>query len=143
MNGGARKGAGRKKGIGISYDIQKHCQKFIEELLKNEAIKSKAIDQLQLKLLDENEDDSLYIIKSGDLYKIGYSSSFSKRIKNYKVHNPDLKILLVIKTSDAFDLEQTLHTKYKDKRIKGEWFNLDVDDITEITSILYNVIYGW
>jgi hypothetical protein len=28
-NGGARKGAGRKKGIGIASDIKKHCSEFI------------------------------------------------------------------------------------------------------------------
>ena len=38
-HGGARKGAGRKAGVGLSFDIKTHCELFIIELLKNEAIK--------------------------------------------------------------------------------------------------------
>ena len=44
-NGGARKGAGRKKGslnLSISNEIKGYCEEFIIKLLSNDTIKNKA-----------------------------------------------------------------------------------------------------
>ena len=46
FNGGHPTKGGRKKGIGLSFTIQKHCQRFIIELLQDEKIKTRAIQQL-------------------------------------------------------------------------------------------------
>ena len=61
-NGGARKGAGRKKGIGLTSEILgKHCYNFMVELLKDDAIKTKAIKQLSLFNNEVKDEDYLYI----------------------------------------------------------------------------------
>lgn len=38
----------------------------------------------------------LYLIKSNKFLKIGYTSNIDNRIKQYKTHNPDIKILSII-----------------------------------------------
>ena len=131
--GGARKGAGRKRGIGMANDIKKHCQAFIEEILKDEAIRAKATKQLSLSL-EQNEDDYLYIIKVDDSYKIGYSSNWAKRLKNYRTHSPTFDITYLIKHEEAFELETELHNMFRDKRISGEWFDLNEKDIVKAVS---------
>lgn len=141
MHGGARLGAGRKKGIGLTYDIQKHCQKFITELLEDEAIKIAATEQLsQIVVKAKKEKRYIYLIESNDLIKIGYTTDFKKRIKNYRTHNKNINILLVHETKDAFEIESELHNKFKDLNVGGEWFDLSLYDIYYILSYLNN---GW
>ena len=131
--GGARKGAGRKKGVGISYEIQKHCNNFIIELLKDEAIKVKALKQTSL-IFQEDEQDFLYIIKNGRYYKIGYSSNWSKRHKNYKTHLGVVDLVYLSKQQDSFSLEAYLHNLFQDKRVNGEWFDLSNEDLLKAIS---------
>lgn len=141
MHGGARRNAGRKRGIGLTYDIQKHCQKFITELLKNEAIKLIATQQLSQIVKKEKKDlHFIYLIESGGLIKIGYTTNFDKRIKSYETHTTNLKILCVSKREDAFEIEKKLHNKYKENRIKGEWFNLAINELYDILNYINN---GW
>ena len=141
--GGARKGAGRKKGIGITYDIQRYCQNFIEEMLQDEAIKARSIKQLSIKYQYEESDKYIYILKGEDSYKIGYTTDFDKRIKHYKTHNPNIKTICLIESNDAFELESYLHDKFEDKNISGEWFDLTEEEVLWAIQYLYNTVYGW
>jgi hypothetical protein len=128
--GGARKGAGRKKGIGLSYTIKKECSILIENLLKDELFKSKAIQQL-LDLKENSEtEDYFYILKSENKYKFGYSSNFNKRIKVYKTHNIDIKVILVLKANNCFELESNMISMYDKNRIDNtEWFNFNNEEL--------------
>ena len=128
--GGARKGAGRKKGIGLSYTIKKECSILIENLLKDELFKSKAIQQL-LDLKENSEtEDYFYILKSENKYKFGYSSNFNKRIKVYKTHNIDIKVILVLKANNCFELESNMIIMYDKNRIDNtEWFNFNNEEL--------------
>jgi hypothetical protein len=128
--GGARKGAGRKKGIGLSYTIKKECSILIENLLKDELFKSKAIQQL-LDLKEHSEtEDYFYILKSENKYKFGYSSNFNKRIKVYKTHNIDIKVILVLKANNCFELESNMISMYDKNRIDNtEWFNFNNEEL--------------
>lgn len=137
--GGARPNAGRKKGIGLSYDIQKYCNNFMEEMLKNEAVKLKATKQLALKL-NEIDTKYLYLIKNKNLYKIGYSSNLKKRLKDYDVHLGKYELIYLLEDSKCFEIEQELHNIFRDKRETGEWFNLTNDDVIKIISYCTNKI---
>lgn len=130
-NGGARRNAGRKSGIGITNDIKKHCEIFINELLKDDAIRVKATKQLSLTLGNTDLEDYLYIIENNGSYKIGYSSDWSKRIKAYKSHLGNVNVVYVTKQINCFNLENYLHAIFKEQRLDGEWFNLDQEDILE------------
>jgi hypothetical protein len=127
-NGGGRKGAGRKKGIGLSFEIQKYCSYFIEDILKNDAIRLKATRQLSLKY-DIEEEDYFYIIKNNGLYKLGYSSNWVKRYKQYKTHLGNVNLIFLTKQLDCFSIESSIHKMFNDSRINGEWFELTDDDL--------------
>jgi hypothetical protein len=127
-HGGARRGAGRKKGIGLTYDIQKYCNKFIEEILKNDAIKLKATKQLSIKY-EDNELDYFYIIENNGLYKLGYSSNWLKRYKNYKIHLGNVNVVYVTNQVNCFSLERNIHKMFHAQIVNGEWFELNDDDL--------------
>ena len=133
-HGGARKGAGRKKGTGLTSEIQKHCYNFMVELLKDEAIKNKAIKQLSFFEEPEIEEDYLYIIRNNNLCKIGYSSNWKKRYKAYKTHLGFVDIIYLTKTKNSFYLEDKLHEMFKEKRVTGEWFSLSNEDLLKCVS---------
>jgi len=130
-NNGGHPNSGRKKGIGISYDIQKYCNLFIEELLKDEAIKSKAIKQLSNNYKDIVE-DYFYIIKNKGLYKIGYSSNWDKRFKTYKTHLGLVNVIYLTKQMNCFKLETDIHKTFNHCRMTGEWFDLTNEDLFKI-----------
>ena len=133
--GGARVGAGRKKGVGLTADIQKHCFNFITEILKDDAIKLKATKQLaEIDLIKKQ--DYLYIIENNGTYKIGYSSNWKKRYKNYKTHSGSVNLIYLTKQDNCFDLENYLHSLFSDKRTFGEWFYLNDDDLFKAISAI-------
>ena len=138
-NGGARVGAGRKKGIGLTADIQKHCFDFINEILKNDAIKLKATKQLA-EIDSIKKQDYLYIIENNGLYKIGYSSNWKKRYKSYKTHLGSVNLTYLTKQDDCFDLENHLHSLFSDKRTVGEWFCLNDEDLFKAISYCSSLI---
>lgn len=129
-HGGARKGAGRKQGIGLSHIIKKECATLIENLLQDELFKNKAIQQLLNIDKEKEEEDYFYILKSGDKYKFGYSSNFNKRLKVYKTHNVNIKVLTILKSKNCFELESDMISIYKENRIGGtEWFSFSNEEL--------------
>jgi len=146
MRGGARKGAGRKKGIGVTNLIQKYCYDFIVELLNDELIKKKALKEIQTSLDFEKSKDYIYIIKNNGKYKVGYTSNFQRRLKNYKTHLGNVDLILLYKSYNAFEIEEEIHlTRNKDKSQNSEWYELSDAEIIElIKEITYKVtFYGW
>lgn len=65
----------------------------------------------------------LYLIKSGSNLKIGFTSDLDSRLSQYKVHNPDIR-LLNYKSGTRED-EKRLHTLCKEYKYSDEWFNKD------------------
>jgi hypothetical protein len=141
-HGGARKNAGRKIGVGLSYTIQKECADLIERLLQDELFKSKAIQQV-LKLNKEEQEDYFYILKSNGSYKFGYSSNFKSRIKMYRTHNVYVKVILLLKSKGCFELESDMLLKYDNNRIGyTEWFNFDDEQIFNVLNHVNTINYG-
>ena len=77
----------------------------------------------------------VYLIESTDndksIYKIGFTKNSAKlRIKNLNTGTAsNLKIIFEYKSLIGRKLEAALHNFYKCKRIKGEWFELDLNEI--------------
>lgn len=140
-NGGRRKGAGRKKGIGMSYDIKKHCDNFMMEMFKDEAIRNKALKQVE-QSISKNENTNkgiVYIISTQDnLYKIGYTSDLNKRIKNYNAHNLNSNLVFYIQSEFAFDLEGLAHKFLLPFNEGGEWFRLNEQNLIKAISYISN-----
>lgn len=79
----------------------------------------------------------LYLIKSGEHLKIGYTINLKKRIKQYLTHNPSITVLYT-REGTASD-EYFLH-KILSKYLVGdtEWMRYDKEIIDTFNSIKLN-----
>jgi hypothetical protein len=77
---------------------------------------------------------AIYVIKIGDLYKIGNSLTPEQRIANMQLPGkPD--VVLIFRCRKWVQLEGTLHKKYAAHREHGEWFRLTKPQIAEIHKV--------
>ena len=80
----------------------------------------------------------LYLIRNRDLYKIGITNNFSKRMCQLKPDNVVAKLY----TSDFVKLEKELHNRYKKYRIpQTEYFRLENYHIKEIKQRISKLDY--
>ena len=84
--------------------------------------------------MNEKEKGCVYFLKHRNFnpIKIGYSSKEtpSERFEQFKTYAPfGGEMLGFILSDDAQKLEKKIHEKYKDKRLLGEWFDIDVTDV--------------
>jgi hypothetical protein len=83
---------------------------------------------------------SVYIINSinsATLYKIGSTRRrLDARIKELQTGCPDeLMLVHSISTTHPEKLEKEIHSRYAHKRLKGEWFELEKEDLELIKDI--------
>jgi hypothetical protein len=76
---------------------------------------------------------SVYLLHSNGHYKIGVTldTSINRRIKQLQIGNPYI-INLLGKTGtipNAYTLEKQLHKKFKDNKVRGEWFTLNDSEL--------------
>lgn len=71
----------------------------------------------------------LVSIETG-LYKIGLTTTVEGRMSGLSTGLPyELTLIHTIKCRDRFKIEKFFHDKFANKRVKGEWFNLDPEDV--------------
>lgn len=112
---------------------------WIREYSSNEGSSKKVIiSNKSLDVLDKA--GFVYIIYLDDsadkrYYKIGMSSSFNHRLDSHKSSSPfDLCVACAYYVGNMRDEEHVLHVLFKDKRVRGEWFNLNEEDLKLISS---------
>jgi Meiotically up-regulated gene 113 len=88
---------------------------------------------------EENE-NFVYLMhnKSNGYYKIGRSIKPEHREKTLQAQEPD--VILIEKWMAPAEIERLLHQKYKQKRKRGEWFELIENDIEEIKIFMLEII---
>jgi hypothetical protein len=79
----------------------------------------------------------VYVIKSDFGYKIGQSNNLTNRNRQFEVKLPFDWFFYKIYTLEKFkEMEKMSHELMADKRINGEWFNLDDKDF-----VLFDLLY--
>lgn len=84
----------------------------------------------------------VYVIydKINNLYKIGRYSKWQtikNRLSVIRSSNPgELELVYLVKSEDYKNEEKLIHRFFKDKRFKGEWFDLTEDDL-KLIPLLY------
>jgi Meiotically Up-regulated Gene 113 (MUG113) protein len=76
----------------------------------------------------------VYLIQSPTgSYKIGRARNPEDRMKTFNVKLPfEVDYVHLIETSDMYGLERAFHKRYAQKRVNGEWFMLDPEDVQYI-----------
>ncbi len=78
----------------------------------------------------------VYLMQWEDEYKIGKAVDVERRQKRLaRELDRDITVLHRIFSADYTRAESDLHRKYADKRLQGEWFSLDADDVAWLMSI--------
>ena len=76
----------------------------------------------------------LYILQSGEYLKIGISKNHPRqRVKQLQTGSAqEIKLLKFYRRKDYKQLEKYLHQKFRRRRIRGEWFNVELETVTSI-----------
>lgn len=80
----------------------------------------------------------LYVVRHGDsnIYKIGTANDISQRVAQLQTGNPcQITIHACYEFGNAQYVEMALHEKFAHNRVSGEWFNLNGDNLKEISHI--------
>lgn len=107
----------------------------IKEELENE-IKNKE----EIKL-DKTNTVYVYLMKDNhtEFYKIGISNDPKYREKTLLSQKPSIELIYKREFVDrelSLVMEKTLHNYFHHKRVRGEWFDLDEEDLIKFKSVL-------
>lgn len=82
----------------------------------------------------------IYFVRGGNgLVKIGRTSNLERRIRQIEKQCGRVEVLHTIKTNSDRDHEKMFHFMFRDKRVSGEWFELNASDL----SIVEDVALMW
>lgn len=78
----------------------------------------------------------LAVPNSPGLYKIGRASNPENRLRTFNVKLPfPVSFEHLIKSSDCYELETSLHRLFADQRVNGEFFTLSAADVQIIKAM--------
>jgi len=69
------------------------------------------------------------------LFKIGKSKTPYKREKTLHSEEPEI-LLLFVEPESELNSESKLHTFFKEKRVRGEWFKLTINDLMNFKKLI-------
>lgn len=86
--------------------------------------------------MDIHDQEGVYILRCLDFYKIGKSKNIKKRLQILKIGNPfALELIFFIPSSDANNLEKFFHEIFEEKKVQGEWFMLNEEDVKSFSNM--------
>lgn len=79
---------------------------------------------------------SVYVLKAGDFYKIGYANNFKSRLAHIQTGCPfDIEVVKLFGMDSrkvAREFEARLHKTYEPVLERGEWYRLSDKDVADL-----------
>ena len=117
-------------------DLIAYCEKHsgYDDILKICRPMLRTLDKKEIVSNIESEVGEVYLARHGTQkhYKIGFTKDVMRRGKEISVLLPEkLKLIHSIKTDDPSGVESYWHNRFKNKRMQGEWFELNSQDVKD------------
>jgi len=76
----------------------------------------------------------VYLLSSGDRYKIGITTNVDRRLKQLRTQQPPFPIDLIhsVSSSEYQEAERDLHERFSEVRVHGEWFALTDELVSHV-----------
>lgn len=86
---------------------------------------------------DTEEAGYIYVIQSGDHYKIGRTNDLDRRMGELKLQPPQPpRTIMAIAVGNAPAAEKSLHQYFAPRRTNGEWFQLTPEELATIEQLV-------
>ncbi|MFZ1938792.1 MAG: GIY-YIG nuclease family protein [Terracidiphilus sp.] len=107
----------------------------VSAILSKESLAGAAtveVDEAQITPKNQSASGYVYLVKSGKLYKIGWSENHWRRKSELHKQAPEgiTEIHTIAAIDDPVGIERYWHERFKEKRQHGEWFDLSAEDIS-------------
>ncbi len=125
---------------GVSHvSISKHAKRdgWIRDLSAKINAKAEAKPPVSIDALDKSGYVYLIYVDAPErFYKIGMSSNFGERFFAHQCSSPyAICIACAFFVPNMRYMERSLHARYADRRVRGEWFSLSIEDVKEIAAM--------
>ena len=89
--------------------------------------------------------ETVYLIRNGDLHKIGITSDFDRRMRELAPDHVQARLDLDgTENSTAADIERMLHARFRDSRLpQSEYFRLSNEDVLECCNLMKSFSDQW
>lgn len=125
------------------YELKKRINREILEYVSK--IKQLPIQKRNRHYIIENNEDKsnrdgyVYLVKLDKHYKIGIAQDPKSRLKEFTLLPYELEYITTAYVNNYAQVEKDLHEKYKSYRVRGEWFELNNQQVKEIVDLLKTI----
>jgi hypothetical protein len=118
----------------LAAKIQDHCKGhrgYEDVVMLCSVVANQRVSDVENDVESGENFGFVYLMKSGRFYKIGRSNAAGRREYEIGIQLPEpLQTLHTIRTDDPTGIEEYWHKRFAAKRKKGEWFDLNVADVS-------------
>lgn len=128
---------GRPRKIDFTSKIENACEKMLLDLLDDEQIREEILSSLGKRMTKDKDVKSehgwIYIVKDGDIAKIGITSNLKSRISTYKSHNPSIEVIYASYVKNPNKIEKRVLEAVE--TVYGDWYDYEESKTLELINI--------